>query len=146
LSLAGYVGYRLSAGAALTLVGVAAGLPASGLLPAGTSVVGVAAACALASGFAPLPALALVALAGNKVEGLAVMKVVTVPLFLPVASWFTTAPWAASFAVLPTAAPAQVLWGAMQGRLAWGWFLVGATWNGVLGVLLWQRTWRRLHR
>jgi fluoroquinolone transport system permease protein len=51
---------------------------------------------------APLAALALAALAANKVQGLALMKAAGVVLIPPMIAYFLPAPWRLVFALTPT--------------------------------------------
>jgi hypothetical protein len=63
-----------------------------------------------AAALSAVPALLMAALAGNRVQGMAVMKIIGLPLYLPLASWFLpgTARWI--FAPLPSTWTAWALW------------------------------------
>jgi hypothetical protein len=52
----------------------------------------------------------LVTLAEDRVQGMALVKVLTVPLYLPVAWWFVDGPAGWVFAVTPTGLASQALW------------------------------------
>jgi hypothetical protein len=96
------LGYRLGATAAVTAVALAISLPLAGVVhPDGApGMVGVVVA---AGALSAVPALAMAALAGNRVQGIAVMKVIGLPLYLPLASWFLSGAARWIVAPLPSA-------------------------------------------
>jgi fluoroquinolone transport system permease protein len=65
-----------------------------------------------AAAFSAVPALLMAALAANRVQGVAVMKIVGLPLYLPLASWFLPDAVRWIFAPLPSAWTAWALWAA----------------------------------
>jgi hypothetical protein len=101
--------YRLGATVAATAIALAISLPLAGVVhPAGaTGLLGVVVA---AAAFSALPALLMAAVASNRVQGVAVMKVIGLPLYLPLASWFMTGSARWIFAPLPSAWTAWALW------------------------------------
>jgi hypothetical protein len=103
------LGYRLGATAAVTAVALAISLPLAGVVhPDGApGMVGVVVA---AGALSAVPALAMAALAGNRVQGIAVMKVIGLPLYLPLASWFLSGAARWIVAPLPSAWAAWALW------------------------------------
>lgn len=144
LSMNGYAGYRLLAPVLVSAVALLVTVPASGLVPAGRlpAVVG---ALLLASLVAPVPALLLAAFATNKVEGLAVMKALNLPMVLPAVTWVAHGWWEVPLALIPTYWPLRAFWSASAGGASWpyllGGLLVTAAWN----AWLWRRFTRRLH-
>jgi len=134
LSLAGYLRYRLllptlltvfSAPLALALTGLASLDPGAHLLLA----------LAVAPQ-APLAALALAALAQNKVQGLALMKVANVVLLPPLVAYFLPAAWQQLFLLVPTTWPAYLLWELQSdGTGAWFYLVGGLLYQG--GLLWW---------
>jgi len=99
------------------LVGVAVGLvsyAASGLPhvpPPALLMVSVVASLA-----APAMALTLGALAGNKVQGLALLKVANAIGLVPVLAFFLQDPWRYVAVILPTAWPVLGYWHALEGK------------------------------
>lgn len=130
VSLRGYTLYRSALATTLTGVALLAALPVSGLLT--VSLVAALPAVALSALLAPLPALLLAGLAANKVEGMAVLKAMGLPLFSPVVAGVIDAPWRWVFAVVPTFWPAETLWRADAGTAVWPVVLTGGAYLGVL--------------
>ena len=130
VSLRGYGLYRSALAAALTAVTLAVGLPASGLLT--VPMAAALPAIALSALLAPLPAFLLAGFSANKVEGMAVLKAIGLPLFSPVVAGVVDAPWRWAFAVVPTFWPAETLWRADAGQTAGPVALVGAAYVLVL--------------
>jgi fluoroquinolone transport system permease protein len=91
------------------LVGMVVAVPLSGLLPAADWPAALPAVL-LASLLAPLTMLAALAVAGNKVEGVAVLKLLGLPLYAPVAGWWLTGPAGWPFAALPSWWVLRSLW------------------------------------
>ncbi|WP_150254491.1 fluoroquinolone export ABC transporter permease subunit [Nocardiopsis deserti] len=145
VSVPAYLGYRTALVAALSLAGLAAALPLSGLMTSGWSAP-VVVALVLAALQAPLLTASMTALAANKVEALVVVKGLGALLVLtPVAAWALPAPWNLLLLPLPPAWPALALPGYDAGPLGpWpclaGGLLVAAA---ALAFLL-RRTVRRI--
>jgi hypothetical protein len=98
--------YRLGATALLTTAALAAMLPLDGVPhPAGAT--GTTATAVAAGAISIVPALLMAAAATNRVQGVAVMKLLGLPLYLPLTTWFIDGPAAWTFAPLPTS---WVLW------------------------------------
>lgn len=108
--LSSYLGYRAATVIAVTTVYVVATMAASGLLPADQvlPLVPVGVLCGL-SGI--VTGLLILALAGNKVQGLAVMRGLGI-LFagLPLVPYFLGEDWQYVFWVLPQYWPAKAYW------------------------------------
>ncbi|MPZ12778.1 MAG: hypothetical protein GEU78_18360 [Actinobacteria bacterium] len=98
----------------------------------------------LASLFAPVPALLLAAFAGNKVEGLAVMKALNMPLVLPVVTWFAHGLWEVPLALVPTYWPLRAFWEAQAGGSSWPYVLGGFVYLAVVIAWLLRRFQRRV--
>ncbi len=108
-TVATLLAYRLAATALATTVALALSLP----LAAVAHPAGVAGhlSTAVAAGFVSVvPALLMAAVAGNRVQGVAVMKALSLPLYLPIAAWFVSAPARWLFAPAPTAWAAWAAW------------------------------------
>ncbi|GAA0996168.1 hypothetical protein GCM10009551_062220 [Nocardiopsis tropica] len=91
LPLYWYVGYRSGLAWLLSLVGLAAAVPLSGLAPPWSA--GLAVSVAVAAAAAPLLVLTVTSTASNKVEALVVVKAVAaLSVLLPVLAWTLPAP------------------------------------------------------
>jgi fluoroquinolone transport system permease protein len=101
--------YRLTATAVLTAAALAIGFVVAGVdHPAG--IVGSAAVIVAAAALSPVPAMLMAAFARNRVQGIAVMKIIGLPLYLPVASWFVDVPARWLFAPLPSSWTIWSMW------------------------------------
>lgn len=100
-----------------SLVGIVVGLSAYAVsgLPQ-VSFAALLTVAVVASLAAPAMALALGALAGNKVQGLALLKVVNVIGLLPILAFFLEDPWRYVAVILPTAWPVLGYWHALEGK------------------------------
>lgn len=131
LPLSVYLAYRLALPSLLGLLVTLAALAVAGGLGLGPG--GAALAALAAAPLAPVTALALAAFARNKLEGMALMKALSVLLAAPLAGLFVpTGWWQLALAALPTFWVARATW-ALQAGLPAGGFILGA-W--VLGGLL----------
>ncbi len=108
-SLRTLAAYRLGA---LVLITMA-------MLPVGFVIAGVRheagwiglAATVVAAGFlAPVPALAMAALAPNRAAGMAMMKIIGLPFYVPLAAWWLSLPLVAAFGVLPSTWSLWAFW------------------------------------
>jgi fluoroquinolone transport system permease protein len=110
-SVATLLGYRLAVAAAATAVTLAVGLVIAGVEhPAG--VAGSCAVVVAAAAISVVPALLMAAFAGNRVQGVAVMKIISLPLYVPLASWFVDSAQRWLFAPLPSSWALWSLWSA----------------------------------
>lgn len=108
-SLMALLGYRLGVTAIATVVALAVSLPVAGVTH-DAGALGHVGAIIAAAAFSAVPALLMAALAGNRVQGVAVMKIVGLPLYLPLASWLLPGEMRWVFAPLPSAWTAWTLW------------------------------------
>ncbi|MCK2238437.1 MULTISPECIES: ABC transporter permease [unclassified Crossiella] len=141
---AAYPAYRAGATILLVTIAVEATLALSGL------VTGAALAKGLAIGvltglLSVLIGLTMGTLAGNKVEGIAILKglgmlVSAIPL---IPFFFLDSPWQLAFGLLPSYWPARALWAAMDGGVFWPYLLGGLVYNSLLAVVLLRWTARR---
>ena len=138
-----YAVYRLTSAAVLSLAALAVCLPLSGLA-GGVSVGTLAVAAALASAQSALVVLAVAGFARNKVEGLAMLKLLGgVMIAVPVAAWWTGGvPWWA-LGMLPPAWPARAVWADSPAELAAP-TLAGTAVVAVAAILLARQAARRL--
>ncbi len=114
ISTTGCALYRGGAATLLSFAYVLIALPLTGLLP--PSLLPATAMVALLSGLMdPMFALILAAFAANKVEGLALMKGLSVFMLGPLAAYFIDSGWHLLLGVLPTYWPAKACWVASEG-------------------------------
>lgn len=140
LPLGVYLAYRLAMPTAAAFLATLAALAVAGGQGLGP---GEAIVAALASApLGPVSALALAALARNKLEGAALMKTASVFVMAPLASLFLSPGWALALTPLPTYWVARATWALQAGDAAWP-FLIGS-WavSTAIGVLL---AWRLRH-
>jgi hypothetical protein len=90
---------------------------------------------------ATVPAALLATLARDRVQGTALMKVMGLPLYAPIAWWFVEAPVGWAFALVPTAWAARTFWA--TGPLEAAGFAAGAVVTSAVGVALLLRRLRR---
>ncbi|MFB9433044.1 ABC transporter permease [Streptoalloteichus tenebrarius] len=132
-----YAGYRAGTVVVVTTAYVVPTTWASGLVPArllpAALLVGV-----LSGLLATLLALTVATFAGNKVEGMAIMRAAGILVVgLPVLPWFVPGNWQALFAVLPAYWPAKAFWVAAEGGPYLVPLVVGIAYHG---LLLWPLT------
>lgn len=138
ISMSGYALYKGGAAVALSFLFVLVALPLTGLLPA--SLLPVVAPSALLSGLmAPIFALVIATFAANKVEGLALMKVLSIFMLGPLAAYFVGSPWQLLFGLLPTYWPAKAFWVAGEGGNFWPYVLAGLVYALLLISMLLRR-------
>ncbi len=94
-----YLSYKLTFLTLLSAMTVTLSIPLCGLLPFKPVMILVALCSAL---LVPFTALFISAFAGNKVEGLAMMKASGFFMMAPVASFFFSSGWQYAFGILPT--------------------------------------------
>ncbi|HSK91140.1 MAG TPA: hypothetical protein VK875_07495 [Euzebyales bacterium] len=101
--------YRAGATLLCTAVALAVALPLAGVRhPAGA--VGVVAVVAAAAALSVVSALLMAGFAENRVQGVAIMKLIGLPLYLPVASFFVDGAARWLFAPLPSSWVMWSLW------------------------------------
>jgi hypothetical protein len=136
-STATLLGYRLAATAICTAVGLGIALPLAGARhPAG--VIGVLAVIAGAAALSTVPAALMAALAANRVQGVAVMKMLGLPLYLPVASFFAEGSLRWVFAPLPSSWLMWSLWTSGPAG-AVGFAAAAAALSALVTSVLWRR-------
>lgn len=101
--------YRLSATALVTAAMVAIALPLAGAHhPLGAH--GAIATAVAAAAVSTVPAMLLATLARDRVQGMALMKAISLPLYLPLAWWFIDHPAGWLLGAVPTAWAARTFW------------------------------------
>jgi fluoroquinolone transport system permease protein len=126
LTLPRYLGYRATLVGVAALAGLVVAAPLSGLAPLHSWQLWPA--LLLAAMLAPVTALAALAVARNKVEGVAVLKLLALPLYAPLAGWWLTGPAGWPLALLPSWWVVQALW------TGWPYAVAGAV---LTAALLW---------
>jgi fluoroquinolone transport system permease protein len=138
LPLAGYLAYRLATPFVLGMLSSAAALAIAGLISA--PLLALVVATFAAAPIAPLSALFLAVFGANKVQGLALQKLLSIPLILPFLGILLPYPWDLAAIIAPTLWPANLLWQLQAGgAIDWVAFMLALGYQGVLGVLLLRR-------
>jgi fluoroquinolone transport system permease protein len=138
ISMTGYALYKGGAAVFLSFLYVLVALPLTGLIPA--SLLPAVAPSAVLSGLtAPIFALVIATFAANKVEGLALMKVLSIFVLGPLAAYFIGSSPQLLFGLLPTYWPAKAFWVAGEGGNFWPYVCVGLAYDLLLIALLLRR-------
>ncbi len=101
--------YRLAATALVTAAMVVIALPLAGAHHR-LGTLGVTATAVAAAAVSTVPAMLLATLAHDRVQGMALMKAISLPLYLPLAWWFIDHPAGWLLATVPTAWAARTFW------------------------------------
>lgn len=135
--------YRATMTVAVTALSIVAALALTGQIPARLLLHSIP--IGLVCGFgAAVVGLLMAAVAGNKVEGLAVIRAIGLLLFgIPLFAWWVGSPAQILFGLLPTYWPAKAFWLAANGAPYWPYIVGGLAYNGVLVLLLLRRFQRR---
>ncbi|GAA2351401.1 fluoroquinolones efflux ABC transporter permease [Saccharopolyspora halophila] len=139
LPMSVYVRYRAGAALVLTTVITLLTTWGTGLLPAaavpGTLLVGVlGGSCAL------LVALLLLGFAGNKVEGVAIIRALGLLLAgVPLVPYFLDPAWQWPFGIVPTYWPSKTFWVVFDGGTWWPYLAIGLAYNALLVWPLYRR-------
>jgi fluoroquinolone transport system permease protein len=131
--------YRAAMITALTTVSITAALALTGLVPGQLVLRSIPIAFVCGTG-AAVVGLLMPAIAGNKVEGLAVLRAIGMLLFgLPLIPWFMDSPLQLLFGLLPTYWPAKAFWLAADNATYWPYLLAGTAYNALLAYALLRR-------
>jgi len=145
LSVQGYLLYRLTVPMLVSVLMTLIAAPLSGVIGLGWGALLLVAIGAAPT--APLFALALTAVAQNKVQGLALTKTAGVFMLPPTIAYFVTANWQIVLGLVPTYWPAKMLWTAQAGQsVFWFYWVVGLAYQLALLWLLGRRFDRVMHR
>lgn len=140
-----YPAYRAGLTIALTTFSVLASLAISG--QANTQTLAMSVPIALMAGLlAPILGFVMCSLGRNKIEGLAVMRVIGLAVFtVPMIPFFILdSPWQLAFGVLPAYWPVRAFWSAFDGGSFWPYVAAGLLYNAALVVMLLRVITRRL--
>jgi fluoroquinolone transport system permease protein len=129
-----FLRYRLWLMIGFSAAAVLVCTPMTGMLPAAAwpRLVPIAVGCSL---FAPLLALIMAVFAGNKLEGLALMKAFGVLLVGPLAAYFIPSQWQLILGVFPSYWWARAYWAMESSGEMWACLSAGTVYHGVL--ILW---------
>jgi fluoroquinolone transport system permease protein len=133
-----YPAYRAGITIVLTTFSVVASLAISGQVDARTIALSVPIAL-MAGLLAPVLGFVMTSLGRNKIEGLAVMRVIGLAVFtVPMIPFFILdSPWQLAFGVLPAYWPVRAFWSAFDGGSYGPYVVVGLLYNAALvGALL----------
>jgi fluoroquinolone transport system permease protein len=137
--LSTFFAYRAATVIAVTTVYVIATLACSGILRPGLALTLVPIGL-LAGLSAVVTLLLIVAMAGNKIQGLAAIRGLGMLIAgLPCLPWFIDSPWSVAFGVLPPYWAAKAFWIASDGGSWWPYVAVGAVFNLAVAWLLFRR-------
>jgi hypothetical protein len=141
-SLRSLVAYRLTLTAVGTTVAVFVALAIAGANHvAGAG--GVLATALVAGAVSTVPAMLMAALARDRVAGMALMKVLGLPLYLPLAWWFIDHPAGWLFGIVPTGWAVQAFW-ADSATTSFGFAAAGTALSLTLVAMLMPRLHRSL--
>jgi fluoroquinolone transport system permease protein len=140
-----YPAYRAGVTIVLTTFSVLASLAVSGQVAARTIALSVPIAL-MAGLLAPVLGFVMSSLGRNKIEGLAVMRVIGLAVFtVPMIPFFILdSPWQLAFGVLPAYWPVRAFWSAYDGGSYWPYVIGGLLYNATLVVALLHVVTRRL--
>jgi fluoroquinolone transport system permease protein len=140
-----YPAYRAGLTIALTTFSVLASLAISGQVNTRTLTLSVPIAL-MAGLLAPVLGFVMSSLGRNKIEGLAVMRVIGLAVFtVPMIPFFMLdSPWQLAFGVLPAYWPVRAFWSAFDGGSFWPYVVAGLLYNAALVAVLLRVVTRRL--
>lgn len=137
--LSTFFAYRAATVIAVTTVYVIATLSFSGLLARGLTLTLIPIGL-LAGMSAVVTLLLIVAVAGNKIQGLAAIRGLGMLIAgLPCLPWFIDSTWNIAFGVLPPYWAAKAFWVASDGGVWWPYVAVGVVFNLVVAWPLFRR-------
>lgn len=137
--LATFFAYRAATVMFVTTLYVVLTLPFSGILQAG--LVPVLIPIGLLAGLSAVVTLLLiVAVANNKIQGLAMVRALGMAIAgLPCLPWFIDSPWGLTFGVLPPYWAAKAFWVANDGGAWWPYVVAGVIYNAAVAWPLFRR-------
>ncbi len=139
LPLSTFFAYRAATVLVVTTIYVIVTMSFSGLLRPGL-VPALVPIGLLAGGSAVVTLLLIIALASNKIQGLAMVRALGMLIAgLPCLPWFIHSSWNLAFGVLPPYWAAKAFWVAGDGGMWWPYLLAGFGYNLAVGWLLFRR-------
>jgi fluoroquinolone transport system permease protein len=136
--MASYATYRVGLAVLLSILHILLLLPLTGMLPL-ARIPPLLPTIVMGGFLSPVFALALLAFARNKVEGMAVMKGFGILMIGSIAAYFVAPPWQLAFGMLPTYWPIKAFWIVSEGEASLPYVLAGAGYYALLLVVLLRR-------
>lgn len=139
VSLSVFFGYRAATVIGVTTVYVVATMSFSGILQPG--LIGALIPIGLLAGLSAVVALLLIlAMAGNKIQGLAAVRALGMMIAgLPCLPWFIHSGWNLAFGVLPPYWAAKAFWVASDRGMWWPYLVGGLVYNLAIAWPLFRR-------
>ncbi len=145
LSISVYTLFRIALPVLFSAIAVMVCVPIGGIAPVSMLKLIPVAFCA--SLWAPVMALFLVTFAENKVQGLAMFKIVNVVTLAPLAALFIEEPWQYLMGIVPLYWPARAFWQLADGDSTyWVSVLISIATQGVVLAILLRRFNKVIHR
>jgi fluoroquinolone transport system permease protein len=139
VSLSTFFGYRAGTVMLVTTVYVVATMSSSGILEPGLTFALIPIGM-LAGLSAVVTLLLIVAVAGNKIQGIAMMRALGMLIAgLPCLPWFIDSAWNLAFGVLPPYWAAKAFWVAADHGTWWPYLLAGVLYNVAVAWPLFRR-------
>jgi fluoroquinolone transport system permease protein len=137
--LAMFFGYRAATVMAVTTIYVVATMSLSGIL--GPGLIGALIPIALLAGLSAVVTLLLIlAMANNKIQGLAAVRALGMLIAgLPCLPWFIDSDWNLAFGVLPPYWAAKAFWVASDHGIWWPYLVAGVLYNLAIAWPLFRR-------
>jgi fluoroquinolone transport system permease protein len=134
-----FLGYRTVTVVAVTTGYVVATMTCSGMVA--TGLIPVLVPIGVVAGLAAVVTMLLIlALAHNKIQGIAVVRLLGIVIAgLPCLPWFVDSGWNLAFGILPPYWPAKAFWVASAHGVWWPYLLVGAAYNVAVAWPLYRR-------
>lgn len=130
LSPQAYLQYRLTVPVLMSVISVVIVLPLMNIVEVSVST--LLPLAVLAGLEAPIFSLLLATLAKNKVQGLALMKGLSVTLIVPFVAWFVAEPWQWLMGVMPSFWPVKLFWMAQDGESVWLFYIAAVLFHGLI--------------
>ena len=138
LTIEGYLLYRIAVPMAVSVGLMMAMIAIMDLVTMGA--VPALIASVQAAPLAPLYGLFISAFAANKVQGFALLKAAGVLAWPPILAYFVSSHWQDVFGIDPLYWPAKVFWMLESGETGvWLYFLIGLSYQSLLGAILLRR-------
>jgi fluoroquinolone transport system permease protein len=145
LPLSGYVLYRVTVPIILTFGLMFVIFPLANLTPFEPRVILISAVAA--APMAPMLALFIAAIAQNKVQGFALMKLTGFIFIAPVIAYFVPSTWELVFGIVPTYWPMKVYWLLYEGAaVVWPYVVVAVVYQLLVTVYFARRFYKVLHQ
>ncbi|WP_298490441.1 hypothetical protein [uncultured Chloroflexus sp.] len=145
LPLSGYVLYRVTVPILLTFGLMFVLFPLANLTPFDLRTILLSAIAAAPT--APMMALLFGAIAQNKVQGFALLKLIGIILMVPIVAYFAPAGWELLFGIIPTYWPMKVYWLLYAGDTnVWLYVVVAVGYQLLVTSLFARRFYKVLHQ